>query len=67
MLHGNPNDEELALLVLVLRGMALNRAAVPNRPGTTTAGWGETQQVGHWSAGSWRVRSRGMERGSRRA
>ncbi|MGX5185484.1 acyl-CoA carboxylase subunit epsilon [Streptomyces avermitilis] len=67
VLHGNPSNEDLAVLTVVLRAARQRLAAVPDRPGALRAGWGDAQQSRCWSAGSWRTGSRGWERGERRA
>ncbi|WP_406475426.1 acyl-CoA carboxylase subunit epsilon [Streptomyces sp. NBC_01615] len=67
VLHGNPGNEDLAVLTVVLRAATRHLAAVPDRPSALRADWGDAQHSRCWSAGSWRAASRGWERGNRRA
>ncbi|MEU6274060.1 acyl-CoA carboxylase subunit epsilon [Streptomyces populi] len=65
MLHGNPSDEDLAALTVVLCAVTRHLTAAPVRPVVPRAGWEDTRRGRSWSTGSWRAASRGWGRGSR--
>ncbi|WP_328535166.1 acyl-CoA carboxylase subunit epsilon [Streptomyces sp. NBC_00344] len=55
VLHGNPSNEDLAVLLVVLHATAQRPTATPDRSPTPKADWADRRQGPNPPAGSWRT------------